>query len=88
MGLYDPLQRALSSSAAAAVKFSFAEIEALIGRALPQSAYDYDAWWSNEDSATTKHSQNRAWKSAGFDAEPNRGTRIVTFRRTKPTARA
>ncbi len=83
MGVYDSLQRALNSSTAASVKFSFAEIEALIGRSLPRSAYDYDAWWSNEESATTKHSQNRAWKSAGFDAEPNRSARTVTFRRTK-----
>jgi hypothetical protein len=88
MPLYDPLQKVLALSRATAVKLTFPEIEALIGCSLPQSAYDLDAWWSNEDPATTRHSQNRAWKLAGFDAEPNRGGRTVTFRRTKSKAGA
>jgi hypothetical protein len=82
MSVYDGLRIKLNISTAISLKFTFAEIEKLIGRPLPRSAYERDAWWSNEDPATTRHSQNRAWKLAGFDAEPNRLERAVTFRRT------
>ncbi|WP_271611840.1 DUF7662 domain-containing protein [Bradyrhizobium sp. CCBAU 21362] len=82
MSMYDPLRDKLIANASASIKMSFAEIEALIGRSLPNSAYDYDAWWANEDPATTNHSHSRAWTVAGYAAEPNRTQRTVTFRRT------
>jgi hypothetical protein len=82
MSVYDPLRARLNSNSATSLKLTFIQIEELIGRPLPRSAYDYDAWWSNEDPVTTQHTQNRAWRLAGFSAEPNRAERAVTFRRT------
>jgi hypothetical protein len=79
MSVYDPLQRELTRTTSPAVTLSFAQIEGLIGRSLPKSAYEYEAWWSNEDGSATRHSQCRAWKLAGFNAQANRSPRTVTF---------
>jgi hypothetical protein len=83
MSIYDPLRHALVASHAPSFRMSIPEIEKLIGRSLPRSAYVHDAWWSNEDPATTTHSQSRAWTRAGYDAEVNWSDRAVTFRRRK-----
>jgi hypothetical protein len=61
MGMYDPLNRFLSESGKDTVKMSFTEIERLLGRSLPQSAYTYNAWWANGG-----HSQAGAWLNAGY----------------------
>lgn len=45
-----------------AITLRFAEIEALIGAALPASARAAKAWWSNRDSGT----QAAAWMQAGY----------------------
>ncbi len=81
MPIYDPLRQRLLSVGENSLVLSFEDIEAVIGQALPKSAHDYDAWWSNEDPETTTHTQSKAWTTAGFDAEVNRGRRQVTFRR-------
>ncbi|WP_223974142.1 hypothetical protein [Bradyrhizobium sp. RD5-C2] len=81
MSIYDSLRDMLAASQLASIKMSFAEIEVLLGRSLPKSAYEYDAWWSNEDPTKTTHSHSRAWTTAGYDAEPHRMQRVVTFRR-------
>jgi hypothetical protein len=44
---------------------SFADIEALIGTALPKSARTYPAWWGNQVNATAAV-QSHAWMDAGF----------------------
>lgn len=80
MSVYDRLRDKLITNTSASIKMSFAEIEILIGRSLPKSAYDYDAWWANEDPATTAHSHSRAWTTAGYAAEVQRTQRMVTFR--------
>jgi hypothetical protein len=79
MSIYNPIHDRLQRSNAASLKLSFVEIEHLIGRPLPQSAYDRAEWWSNEDLGTTKHVQCRAWQTAGYNAEVNLGDRTVTF---------
>lgn len=81
MSVYDPLRYKLMASTSPSIEMTFAEIEALIGRSLPPSAYEYDAWWANEDPGTTTHSHSRAWTTAGYNAEPYRLQRSVTFRR-------
>ena len=43
---------------------TFSEIEAIIGRPLPQSAKEHRAWWANNP----LHSQGRAWLNAGRKA--------------------
>lgn len=42
---------------------SFREIEAILGFPLPDSARQYQAWWSNQ-----MRSQSIAWQSAGWKA--------------------
>jgi hypothetical protein len=81
MSVYDALNRALIANESASVKMSFAVIETLIGRSLPKSAYEYGAWWANENPDKTTHSHSKAWTTAGYNAEPNRTQRTVTFRR-------
>jgi len=81
MSIYDLLRDKLIANKSPSIKMSFVEIEALIGRSLPRSAYEYDAWWSNEDPEKTRHSHSRAWSMAGYEAEPYRLQRMVTFQR-------
>jgi hypothetical protein len=81
MSIYDPLKMRLVSVEESSHVLSFEEIEELTGQALPTSAHEYDAWWSNEDPNKTTHTQSKAWTTAGFDAEVNRARRQVTFRR-------
>jgi hypothetical protein len=68
---------------------SFAEIEKVLGRPLPNSAYRHQAWWANQSGAG--HSQTRGWQSVGWrttklDLERKR----VKFERVRggPTLRA
>ncbi|MGY3490214.1 hypothetical protein ACVW1C_008097 [Bradyrhizobium sp. USDA 4011] len=81
MSIYDPLRDKLIANTSASIKMTFADIEMLIGRSLPKSAYEYDAWWANEDPNKTNHSHSLAWTVPGYQAEPNRLQRTVTFRK-------
>ncbi|KYK44296.1 hypothetical protein A1D31_36735 [Bradyrhizobium liaoningense] len=81
MSVYDPLRDMLITNTSRSVKMAFIDIEKLIGRSLPSSAYEYDAWWANEDPELTTHSQSKAWTIAGYHAEPSLAQRTVTFRR-------
>ena len=62
---------------------SFAEIEALIGTPLPASSRTWSAWWGNDRSPDSRHSQaKRGWLAADWEVErfdPIRQT--VTFRK-------
>lgn len=46
---------------------SFAEIEAILGFRLPESAYRYPAWWANQTGEG--HSHCAAWKNIGWRTE-------------------
>lgn len=82
MSIYDSaLKRQLQAAKEPSLVLSFEDIEELIRQPLPKSARDYDAWWSNEDPDKTTHTQSKAWTTAGFYAEVDRGRRMVTFRR-------
>ena len=59
----------------------FQEIEQIIGEPLPQAAYQYEWWWTNEDPRTTTHVQCRAWQGAGYKAEVQLARRAATFTR-------
>jgi hypothetical protein len=60
---------------------TFHEIEDLLGFKLPASAYEHEAWWSNN---ATGHSHAHAWLDLGFRTEAiNLVEREVTFRRFK-----
>ncbi|WP_409300673.1 hypothetical protein [Peribacillus sp. SCS-155] len=59
---------------------SFQEIESILQFKLPQSAYKYAAWWSNETSGT--HSHARAWIMSGWHTSKIRLGESVSFVRS------
>lgn len=64
MSVYNPLQDFLLSRPVQVWKASFAEIERILQRPLPRSAYRYQAWWANQEG--NGHSQTAAWRDAGW----------------------
>ncbi len=67
---YEPLRRYLLTQSGDRVTLTFAELEAIIGAPLPESAR-VAAWWAN---ARNQHSaQMQAWWGAGW--------RVVAVRR-------
>jgi hypothetical protein len=57
---------------------SFDELDELIPGGLPPSAYNHQAWWSNE--GVGSHVQARSWLDAGFRTEGvSLSSRRVTF---------
>ena len=63
MSKYEPLPQFLSSKTGAVHRMNFEQIERVLGFKLPKSAYEHEAWWSNND---TGHSHARVWLSAGW----------------------
>ena len=76
MGKYDPLGERLRQVPGDQVRLSFAQIEALLGAALPRSAREKRGWWSNDE---TGHAA--AWVGAGFEADVDLEGQAVTYRR-------
>lgn len=59
------------------VTLPFEEISAAVFGGLPKSAYEYDAWWTND---TNGHSQAQAWTAAGWSVdEVSRVGKYATF---------
>jgi hypothetical protein len=83
MSKYQKLSAHLAELDGAEWPARFEEIEAILGFALPKSAYSYPAWWSNQ--ADRGHSQSAAWQSIGWrTGEVNLAEQRVTFSREKP----
>ena len=84
MSRYDPLTTHLQMQSAAQVRMSFAEIEAVLGRSLPDSAVTHRGWWSNNPSNNV---MTRAWLDAGFRSEQvDLAGRTLVFRRVADQA--
>lgn len=82
MSKYEPLPHFLTSRRADRVQLGFGEIEKVLGFKLPKSAYEYEAWWSNNAEG---HSHARVWLEAGWHTENvDIAERRVTFKRTMP----
>lgn len=64
MRAYNPLYEYLARQPGAAWPASFGEVEHVLGRALPASARQHRAWWSNQTGQG--HSQSHAWREAGW----------------------
>ncbi|HEX5509030.1 MAG TPA: hypothetical protein VFX37_11050 [Pseudolabrys sp.] len=80
MSKYEPLPQFLSGTENSVRRLTFAEIERILGFKLPQSAYEHEAWWSNN---ATGHSHARAWVKAGWRTQDlDLAGRKVTFRRS------
>jgi hypothetical protein len=77
---YEPLRAFLSSISEPVVVMTYDEIENLLGRKLPNTAYgdSWRQWWAN----TETHSQALAWLRAGWRVtRPDRANKHVEFRR-------
>jgi hypothetical protein len=82
MGKYEPLPQFLSTKPGTMHRMSFDQIERVLGFKLPKSAYEHEAWWSNNP---TGHSHSSTWLSAGWRTlEVDLDARRVTFQRSAP----
>lgn len=80
MSKYEALPQFLARADRAVRRMSFKEIEGILGFKLPKSAYEHEAWWSNN---ATGHSHARAWLELGWRTEAvDLAGRKVTFRRS------
>lgn len=70
MGKYTPLTYWLQSQNLDKISLSFSEIEKIIGKSLPPSAYKYSRWWVNNEN----NPQGKSWIDAGYYVTNN--TRI------------
>ncbi len=81
MSKYTPLVEHLQTVAADEVRFSFSEIEQIIGADLPESARSHHAWWSNSRTRDT-HTWAHEWLKAGWEkSRVNLREQWATFRR-------
>jgi hypothetical protein len=80
MSKYDPLHEHLSGLTAESVDMTFAEVESVLGFALPPSAREYREWWANAE--TKQHPHSQAWTLAGRKATPNLTAETVRFEKT------
>ena len=80
-GKYGVLYKYLEHRYADAVVLTFAQIEDLLGFALPQRARTYQTWWTlGENVEGAPHAD--AWTLAGRTASPNLKSGNVIFTRT------
>ncbi len=78
MAKYGPLGKFLGDSARTegTAILSFAQIEDLIGKALPVSARRHRSWWGND----SYHVQSAAWQVAGWRVfKVDVARQVVTF---------
>ena len=83
-GKYEPLSEYLSTLSGDEICFTFAEIEAIVGTALPQTAWRRSAWWAN--SLRADHPQARAWLASGWSVSVDVNNESVTFFRQEGVA--
>ena len=78
---YRPLFKYLDERFADAVVLTFAQIEDLLGRQLPDPALHQPGWWADADASGALTVQSRCWHQAGRTATANLSARIVRFER-------
>lgn len=79
MSLYAPLGNFLDRAKGGSVRLTFEDVEQIIRRGLPQSAYRHREWWSNNP---TGHSHARSWVEAGWRTENvDLENRVLVFSR-------
>jgi hypothetical protein len=64
MGKYEPLTHYLENQREEIWDARFSDVERVLGFPLPRSAYEYPAWWANQEPG---HSQTRGWLEAGWE---------------------
>lgn len=86
MGVYEPLAKHLSALPSGEWHADFSEIERILGRKLPDSAYDYRPWWGNQKKGN--HSQAKAWREAGWETRAvDLERKTVRFARVRAASR-
>jgi hypothetical protein len=80
-GKYLPLYRYLENRYANTVVLTFAEIEDLLGIALPDVARLRQEWWTNPDLHMAPPNYSDSWILASRTARPNLLARTVVFDR-------
>lgn len=84
MGKYEPLAAHLEEVGSNNWIASFAELEEVLGFALPPSAHRYREWWANQRGGG--HSQAKGWQDAGWKVwEVDLAAKRVEFRRKAPS---
>jgi hypothetical protein len=78
---YRPLHKYLLERFADTVVLRFAEIEALLGIALPAVARTDPGWWATVDDAGAPVTQSHAWTQANRTAVANLRAQSVMFER-------
>ncbi|MDP3173756.1 MAG: hypothetical protein Q8M88_04920 [Phenylobacterium sp.] len=90
MSKYQLLSERLAARTDAVWRAGFAELEEVLGFALPKAARSTGAWWAN----TPDKAHARAWLDQGWEAsQVDREAETVTFRRVaaavaEPVAKA
>ena len=84
---YASLHGYLANRYADMVVLTFAQIEDLLGCALPDSARVQHEWWTSGDRDADKSSCSDAWILAGRTARPNLLARTVSFERRAESPR-
>ena len=86
MGVYEPLKKHLESLSSPEWDTNFSEIERIISRKLPDSAYEYRPWWGNQKKGN--HSQAKAWREAGWEIrDVSLERKVVRFERVSHSGR-
>jgi hypothetical protein len=78
---YLSLHKYLDDRYANTVVLTFAEIEDLLGFALPERARVQPEWWANEDANSIPSAQSRSWTQACRTAKANLLAQTVAFER-------
>lgn len=79
MGKYEPLTHYLNNQSSEIWDARFADVEQVLGFALPRSAHDHPAWWANQKPG---HSQTLGWSNAGWETcGIDLATKHVKFRK-------
>jgi hypothetical protein len=84
---YASLHDYLANRYADNVVLTFAQLEDLLGCALPDSARVQHEWWTSTDRDASKSSCSDAWILAGRTARPNLLARTVAFERLTESRR-
>jgi hypothetical protein len=82
---YRSLYVYLDNRFADTVVLTFAQIEALLGFALPDLARLRADWWATPDADGVPSSQSRSWVEASRTATPNLRAQSVIFERCSPS---
>lgn len=79
---YLSLHKYLDGRFADTVVLTFAQIEDLLGFALPDLARLHQEWWANADGNSSPSAHSRSWIEASRTAKPNLLALTVVFERS------